>query len=77
MNARFRELADKAAENLHKRSGQTWGYDPNFAKEFTELIVKECANVALNSGRVVNKSVVATQEAVRIHDKINKHFGIE
>lgn len=48
-----------------------------FEKVFTELIVKECADIALKSGSVSNKSEVAVAEADRIYHKIQEHFGVE
>lgn len=47
------------------------------AERFAELIVRECAGIALNSGSVTNKSEVAVAEADRIYHKIQEHFGVD
>ena len=46
-------------------------------EKFAELIVRECADIALKSGSVSNKSEVAVAEADRIYHKIQEHFGVE
>ena len=46
-------------------------------QKFAELIVKECADIALKSGNIANKSIEATAEAQRIYHKINERFEVE
>lgn len=68
MNERIRELRDKCV-------------DPEYGwvdvNKFAELIVKECANIALKSGNIANKSELSKAEANRIYYKIQEHFGVE
>ena len=46
-------------------------------EKFAELIIAECANIALKSGGVAKKSEKAKVEADRIYHKIQEHFGVE
>ena len=69
MNERLRNImtdAGYAAPELAAR-----------ANKLAELIVRECADIALKSGSVTNKSAVAVAEADRIYHKINEHFGVD
>ena len=81
MNERIRELAMLAVEDAAKYCQRRFDLDreenETFALSLTELIVKECADIALKSGSVTNKSAVAVAEADRIYHKINEHFGVE
>jgi hypothetical protein len=89
MNERIEQLAVRAGATLEKgyielSDGQFMLSDnidldkTNLDLEkFAELIVKECADIALKSGSVTNKSAVAVAEADRIYHKINEHFGVE
>ena len=43
----------------------------------SELIVRECADIALKSGDITNKTEQARAEAQRIYHKIQEHFGVE
>ena len=45
--------------------------------KFAELIVLECAGIALKSGNVANKNIAAKIESERIYHKIKQHFGVE
>ena len=45
--------------------------------DVAELIVKECASIAQQSGNITNKGEQAKAEAERIYYKIQKHFGVE
>jgi|LakMenEpi03Aug12_release.lakeMendotaPanAssembly.Ray.scaffolds.fasta_scaffold299521_2 hypothetical protein len=75
MNERIKELINQCTSYS---DGSTWTSREEFDKEkFAELIVKECADIALKSGSVTNKSAVAVAEADRIYHKINEHFGVE
>ncbi len=44
-------------------------------EKFAELIVKECADIALKSGNIANKNISAKIESERIYHKIMDHFG--
>jgi len=81
MNERIRELAKQAVEDAAKYCQRRFDLDreenETFALSLAELIVKECADIALKSGSVTNKSAVAVAEADRIYHKINEHFGVE
>lgn len=72
MNRRLKELAADAGYPDY----MTYGQD-KVLERFAELIVQECAGIALKSGSVTNKSEVAVAEADRIYHKIQKHFGVE
>lgn len=45
--------------------------------KFAELIVLECADIALKSGNIANKNIAAKIESERIYHKIKEHFGVE
>jgi tellurite resistance protein len=80
MNERIRELAKQATTITYEDDGwRLYGTEvETFNKQkFAELIVRECANIALKSGSVSNKSEVAVAEADRIYHKIQEHFGVE
>ena len=87
MNERIKELAEQANAwyPMGYPSGEggdaAWKNLVIFEKEdlekFAELIVQECADIALKSGSVTNKSAVAIAEADRIYHKINEHFGVK
>jgi len=83
-------------ENLLHRSGLTahgcWDkfdeYDKQALAKFAELIVRECANVALEQKKWVEDMIVFNrqdeqwnlariQQSQRIVDKIKEHFGVE
>jgi hypothetical protein len=44
-------------------------------EKFAELIVQECADIALKSGNIANKNISAKIESERIYHKIMNHFG--
>jgi hypothetical protein len=80
MNERIRELAEQASKDSVDGYPVTLEYTKRFAEKFTELIVRECANI------VSNKVTLETNEDYRegfqrakqfIWQDINKHFGIE
>jgi hypothetical protein len=85
MNKRIKELAEQAEIRFKKLyiPDTTYVHESpaEVTKErlqkFAELIVKECADIALKSGSVTNKSAVAVAEADRIYHKINEHFGVK
>ena len=70
MNERIRELWLDGAQSLWPRPGKcTAGeYDYNLEK-FAELIVQECAEIALVDGRSTGN--------FDTFNKIQKHFGVE
>jgi hypothetical protein len=45
--------------------------------QFATIIINDCADVAVKSSLVNNKSELAVAEAQRVSDKIKKHFEIE
>ena len=63
MNERIRELYEQATEE-HISNNMAWSeLNP---EKFAELIVRECANVGLE-----------THGNYDVHDDILKHFGVE
>jgi len=64
---------------IRRLEKQCWNYQANCldAKKFAQLIVEECATIALKSGDINNKSMQAKVEAERIYHKIKEHFGVE
>ena len=85
MNERIRELALQAGIKITPMivDGVEYEYEDvdmdgsEDLEKFAELIVGECADIALKSGSVPNKSEVAVAEADRIYHKIQEHFGVE
>lgn len=69
MNPRIRELMVEAGYAAPEIAGR--------AHKLAELIVQECASVALKSGNVTNKGAIAVAEANRIYHKIREKFGVE
>ena len=81
MNERIRELAVQASEYVNsvytppvrsKTPGKIWedghiGWHTQFNKKFAELIVKECAGVALMSNG----------NNLYVCELIKEHFGVE
>lgn len=91
MNERIKELAEQAGFfpelNWDHTEWRAAGHDNTFEK-FTELIVRECANVALEQKKWVEDMIVFNpqdkqwnlariQQSQRIVDKIKEHFGVE
>lgn len=77
MNERIQELAFEASEN--------YGYHPEFAKKFAELIVGECIGIVeaqkeslCEDENTWSDSDYGYEMAVNDSvDMINKHFGVE
>jgi hypothetical protein len=72
MNERIKELAEQAQDNgdaIHY-------YDPIFAKKFAELIVRECADIALKKGMASPDTDFRTGSYV-INQYLLTHFGVE
>jgi hypothetical protein len=85
MNERIKQLAEQAElarELVDQRKYDTYTEyqqslnDHSYIK-FAQLIVEECAAIALKSGNINNKSMQAKVEAERIYHKIKEHFGVE
>jgi hypothetical protein len=78
MNERILELADKAVEDMP--SGP-WNIPDEFCKKFAELIVRECAQIAVfkDSGTVATADVAGHMAAGRsiAARLIREHFGVE
>ena len=69
MNERIEELMFEAGRYADKNTGSSdrsgmWVYQ--YSEKFAELIVRECANVGLE-----------THGNYDVHDDILKHFGVE
>lgn len=78
MNERMNELVGQAKfmaeESINKQiSANTELYA--FSEKFADLVVKECADIALKSGNIANKNIAAKIESERIYHKILDHFG--
>lgn len=67
MNERIEELFTKA-----KREQQLYGTDP--FEKFAKLIIKECAEVGLDS---VEDGDDLDAIMKRVHNNILKHFGVK
>jgi hypothetical protein len=69
MNERYQELVRLAVEDAAKYSKRRFDItieeNETFALCLTELIVRECANVA------------ADHDAIDIYEEIREHFGVE
>lgn len=72
MNERIKELAEQAG----LETGLVYG-NPEGLQKFADLVVKECADIALKSGNIANKNIAAKIESERIYQKIKEHFGVE
>jgi hypothetical protein len=76
MNERIKKLAEQCQLKSYGINGEL--LDVDFDEEkFAQLIVEECATIALKSGDINNKSMQAKVEAERIYHKIKEHFGVE
>ena len=72
----FKRLSNQAAASVPSGfSGDDW--HRAYYEKFAELIVAECADIALKSGHITNKDILAKVEAERIYHKIKEHFGVE
>ena len=72
MNERIKQLAEQATKQVTKPDGhyivQEW------QRVFAELIVRECAEVGLDS---VEDGDDLDAIMKRVHNNILKHFGVE
>ena len=85
MNERVKILWAKAAES---NFGDSWEEQTAFMSKFAELIVRECAEIALEQKKWVEDMKVHNpedeswnkariQQSQHIVDKIKEHFGVE
>jgi hypothetical protein len=65
MNERVKQLWSEAAES---NFGDSWEEQTKFMERFAELIVRECAGVAIDNG---------CGDFVDIKQKLFEHFGVE
>ncbi len=88
MNERIQKLADQAQQYAEYNTPQGLECFPMFKERFAELIVRECANVALEQKKQVEEMEVYNlqdevwnrariQQSQHIVDKIKQHFGVE
>jgi hypothetical protein len=74
MNERIRELSDIAYKNhLAKNPHSSYGRRSDYDREFAELIVRECANIAKHNVR----NISTYSDAEFVSDLINQHFGVK
>ena len=64
MNNRYKEIATQAANNVENRAGLGSCDMEKFMAEYTRLVVRECADIAL-------------REDHDPYECILKHFGVE
>jgi hypothetical protein len=74
VNEKIKELAKQHNIDI---TVDGMGFGEGNIEALAELIVRECAKIALKSGNVTNKTEIAKGEAERIYNKINEHFGIK
>ncbi len=80
MNDRIQELAYEAEEYADTMVDGGSEFHPVFVKKFAELIVRECAELSLNSQYANTKSEYYegfNEALVYAGNKIRKHFGVE
>jgi hypothetical protein len=81
MNERIRELAEQAGFQYIKDEGIGWAGNHNASlPRFAELIVRECAELSVNSQYANTKSEYYegfNEALVYAGNKIRKHFGVE
>jgi len=72
MNERIKELAEQAGMVIIDDEFSTYG---KFAEKFSELIVKECIDIA--NAYVRDGENVSQTARSKIGIEIQKHFGVE
>jgi hypothetical protein len=82
MNERIKELAEQAGINVSQKNyGYYWVESADGIEKFAELIVKECAKVAVfkDSGMAASADVAGYMAAGRstAARMIKQHFGVE
>jgi hypothetical protein len=74
MNKNLRELSNIAYENhLRRNPHSSFGRREDYDKEFAELIIRECVDIAKHN--VMNISTYSDAEFVE--NDILKHFGVK
>ena len=86
MNERIKELEKQSyTEVMHELGGRYMAFDK---EKFAELIVQECADIAVEQKKWVENQQIFNpqdetwnrariQQSQRIADKIKLHFGVE
>ena len=88
MNERIRELAEQSGAWEYYEINEGVDGDEKPLEKFAELIVQECAEIALEQKKWVENMTVFNpmdeswneariQQSQRIIDKIKEHFGVE
>ena len=77
MNPRIEKIAKQAGYTPVPGFDFANSLEETFINKFAELIIKECADIALKSGNIANKNIAAKIESERIYHKIKEHFGVE
>ena len=71
MNARIRQLAEQAYDELVEETGNIVVFDEDFQQRFAQLIVRECCQFENSYGG--DAGLVARS----FSRKIKQHFGVE
>jgi hypothetical protein len=78
MNGRYLDLAvDALVENF---ASERWVFSDSELKRFAELIVRECAELSVNSQYANTKSEYYegfNEALIYVGNKIKQHFGVE
>jgi len=80
MNERIKQLAEQAEKQVRVKTKSNLGYmgfeidEDEFRRVFAELIVRQCAEVGLDS---VEDGDDLDAIMKRVHNNILKHFGVE
>jgi hypothetical protein len=69
MNDRIKELSLQASKDNSDGYPVTLEYTNRFAEKFAQLIVAECAEIALTDGQATGN--------FEVFNKITKHFGVK
>jgi hypothetical protein len=82
MNERIQELAKQTGCYIWHASGdpQIYEFTPEKLEKFAELIVRECAELSVNSQYANTKSEYYegfNEALVYVGNKIKEHFGVE
>jgi len=83
MNEKIKELAEQAAlnavtKNFNGTSVEVQVPSENWAKEFAELIVRECMTICKeHPSRIVSNNWVADAVAPDVVRQFEEHFGVE
>lgn len=80
MNERIEELAKQASHQSPDGYPVTIPYSNDFVKVFAELIVRECAELSVNSQYTNTKSEYYegfNEALIYAGNKIKEHFGVD